>query len=513
MTQAEYQDAIGRALPARQYIIRPRPRCIEPGVRLLHHLGPAAARRPLPRAWPSTAASRAHDARSTSSSRRPSAPSAGDLADPPARGGARRRSTTRPVRSGRSSAGPTTTRRRSTSPPRASDSPARRSSRSSSPRPQGGNLARLGLAVGEADVRRAPPRPARISSVNDAESAYAGSRTARQRHLPVSDNSVFAAVWGSRPATRRSPPAAAADTHTPVSTKDAMTLGGLAPGVTVLDMAHAYETIAHDGQRVYGTLGAPMQGPVGIHSVTVPGHAPPRPQQGRAAPGDAGRTSTRGNSRYESAPSSPRAWARRPTRASGPRARRGRPRTTATPGSSASPAADRGRLGRLPRSPAVDGDRLRRLARGRRHLPGADLARLHRRGGQHLRLARRGGRRQDRPVGETVQTTTTDTARTPQRRRRRRHFEHSDQPPRRADDDDQADPACGRQPAADAGRDDARGRGDARETPAGGADTNATPRVADPGDAGRPPGVGHAGGIRAPGDLAGASGGAQGPSG
>ena len=67
--------------------------------------------------------------------------------------------------------------------------------------------------------------------------------------------------------------------RTPISTNYAMTLGGLEQGVTVLDMAHAYETFATGGELVYGTLspGAgdydpddpdTTPGPVGIQSIT-----------------------------------------------------------------------------------------------------------------------------------------------------------------------------------------------------------------------------------------------------
>jgi penicillin-binding protein 1A len=45
-----------------------------------------------------------------------------------------------------------------------------------------------------------------------------------------------------------------------------MTIGGLTIGVTPLDMAHAYETIAHGGERVTGTL-AEAEAPVGIQEV------------------------------------------------------------------------------------------------------------------------------------------------------------------------------------------------------------------------------------------------------
>jgi penicillin-binding protein 1A len=56
---------------------------------------------------------------------------------------------------------------------------------------------------------------------------------------------------------------------TPISTNPAMTIGGLSIGVTPLDMAHAYETIAHGGQRVSGTL-AEDDAPVGIQEVVSP---------------------------------------------------------------------------------------------------------------------------------------------------------------------------------------------------------------------------------------------------
>jgi penicillin-binding protein 1A len=63
--------------------------------------------------------------------------------------------------------------------------------------------------------------------------------------------------------------------RTPVSHNYAMTLGGLKQGVTPLDMAHAYETLASGGKLIYGSLspGAgnstrePAPGPVGIASI------------------------------------------------------------------------------------------------------------------------------------------------------------------------------------------------------------------------------------------------------
>ena len=44
----------------------------------------------------------------------------------------------------------------------------------------------------------------------------------------------------------------------------ALILGGLETGVTPLEMAHAYKTLAHDGQLVSGTMADSTGGPVGI---------------------------------------------------------------------------------------------------------------------------------------------------------------------------------------------------------------------------------------------------------
>jgi penicillin-binding protein 1A len=101
--------------------------------------------------------------------------------------------------------------------------------------------------------------------VHNDEGAYSGSNTLTAA-TTYSDNSVYAEV-GLRVGTHR----IAALAHrmgitTPVSTNAAMTIGGLTVGVTPLDMAHAYETIAHGGRRVSGTLGGPGE-PVGIQEV------------------------------------------------------------------------------------------------------------------------------------------------------------------------------------------------------------------------------------------------------
>ena len=105
--------------------------------------------------------------------------------------------------------------------------------------------------------------------VKNYEGNYAGSSTLA-RATTYSDNSVFAAV-GIRVGTDRvARLAQRMGIRTPVSHNYAITLGGLKEGVTPLDMAHAYQTIARRGRLISGTLGAPKNGPVGIHSVEAP---------------------------------------------------------------------------------------------------------------------------------------------------------------------------------------------------------------------------------------------------
>jgi penicillin-binding protein 1A len=105
--------------------------------------------------------------------------------------------------------------------------------------------------------------------VKNFENKYAGSQTLAGG-LTYSDNSVYAAVGidvGTKKIARL---AERMGIRTPVSSNYAMTLGGLNPGVTPLDMAHAYETLIAGGRRMYGTLGAGNDGPVGIKEVLGP---------------------------------------------------------------------------------------------------------------------------------------------------------------------------------------------------------------------------------------------------
>jgi penicillin-binding protein 1A len=89
--------------------------------------------------------------------------------------------------------------------------------------------------------------------VHNDEGNYTGSNTLTGA-TAFSDNSIYAEV-GLKVGTRRIARLAhAMGITTPLSTNPAMTIGGLTVGVTPLDMAHAYATIAHDGRRVSGTL-------------------------------------------------------------------------------------------------------------------------------------------------------------------------------------------------------------------------------------------------------------------
>ncbi len=84
----------------------------------------------------------------------------------------------------------------------------------------------------------------------------------------TSDNSVYAEL-GLKTGTRRiARMARLMGIRTRLSTNPAMTLGGLELGVTPLEMAYAYSTIANNGRRVSGSLGANgSDGPVGIAKV------------------------------------------------------------------------------------------------------------------------------------------------------------------------------------------------------------------------------------------------------
>ncbi len=115
--------------------------------------------------------------------------------------------------------------------------------------------------------------------VNNYDDAYSGI-TDLASATAFSDNSVYAELGlqvGTKKVARM---ASRLGVRTPISTNYAMTLGGLEQGVTVMDMAHAYESFATGGELVYGSLSpgarayeesdgeGTVPGPVGIQSIT-----------------------------------------------------------------------------------------------------------------------------------------------------------------------------------------------------------------------------------------------------
>jgi penicillin-binding protein 1A len=105
--------------------------------------------------------------------------------------------------------------------------------------------------------------------VHNDEGAYTGEDSLTNA-TAYSDNSIYAEVGLKVGTTHIASLAHRMGITTPLSTNPAMTIGGLKVGVTPLDMAHAYETIAHGGDRVSGSLASDFQ-PVGIQEVSAGG--------------------------------------------------------------------------------------------------------------------------------------------------------------------------------------------------------------------------------------------------
>jgi penicillin-binding protein 1A len=103
-------------------------------------------------------------------------------------------------------------------------------------------------------------------TVNNYEDSYLGSASLAAA-TAASDNAVYVQVGMKAGLKRVANTAKELGIRTPVSSNPAMTLGGLNPGVTPLDMAHAYSSLAAGGLRVTGTLGTAKDGPVGIRKV------------------------------------------------------------------------------------------------------------------------------------------------------------------------------------------------------------------------------------------------------
>jgi penicillin-binding protein 1A len=85
----------------------------------------------------------------------------------------------------------------------------------------------------------------------------------------ISDNSVFAQVGTKVGTASIAHYAHLMGIRSPIDPDPSMILGGLTHGVSALDMAHAYSTVANDGKKVYNpTLGDVDGGPIGIDSIS-----------------------------------------------------------------------------------------------------------------------------------------------------------------------------------------------------------------------------------------------------
>ncbi len=107
--------------------------------------------------------------------------------------------------------------------------------------------------------------------VKNYDDNYSGVSTLA-RATTFSDNSVYAQVGIKTGTGRIARTAERMGIRTPVSKNYAISLGGLKEGVTPMDLAHAYETLATGGLKISGTLGAGEQGPVGIRRVALRNH-------------------------------------------------------------------------------------------------------------------------------------------------------------------------------------------------------------------------------------------------
>jgi len=105
-------------------------------------------------------------------------------------------------------------------------------------------------------------------NVRNFGNTYSGPETLAEA-TAISDNSVFAQVGMHIGTQKIRQVARSMGIRSPISTTPAMILGGLNTGVSALDMAHAYETLATGGLKVTNpALGDIQGGPIGIHSIS-----------------------------------------------------------------------------------------------------------------------------------------------------------------------------------------------------------------------------------------------------
>jgi penicillin-binding protein 1A len=105
-----------------------------------------------------------------------------------------------------------------------------------------------------------------LFKVSNYEDSYLGAASLWSA-TATSDNSVFAELGMEVKPKRVARLANEMGIRTELSTNPAMVLGGLEEGVTPLEMAYAYSTIANEGLRVSGTLAPDSTGPVAFEKV------------------------------------------------------------------------------------------------------------------------------------------------------------------------------------------------------------------------------------------------------
>jgi penicillin-binding protein 1A len=105
-----------------------------------------------------------------------------------------------------------------------------------------------------------------LFEVSNYEDSYLGAASLWSA-TSSSDNSVFAELGMKVKPKRVARLASEMGIRTELSTNPAMLLGGLEQGVTPLEMAYAYSTLANEGMKVSGTLSPSDTGPVAIERV------------------------------------------------------------------------------------------------------------------------------------------------------------------------------------------------------------------------------------------------------
>jgi penicillin-binding protein 1A len=108
-----------------------------------------------------------------------------------------------------------------------------------------------------------------LFDVANYEDSYLGTASLWSA-TAASDNSVFAELGMKVKPRRVARIARKMGIRTRLSTNPAMLLGGLEQGVTPLEMAYAYSTLANEGKRMSGTLVPNKFGPVAIEQVEGP---------------------------------------------------------------------------------------------------------------------------------------------------------------------------------------------------------------------------------------------------